>query len=316
MGTGPAAGRSDLEALNSAAVNMGQTGNFGLKALLINTRILELSPDDLRALVRRGRCHRERDDFPAAKEDYLRALHISPGNAFVERELREIHAGWDAARERAEARFEREQARAEKERARAEEFRSVREITSFREALAVGIAAGEGETPDYAIAAVALERADELEPGRPGLLTRLARVYRCKRELDKAEETYRRALRLEDSRFAKVGLAAVLQDKDRPLEAKEMYREVLARYPDDAFALRGLGRTLASLGRYEEATEAFERAADAAEGPKDRNAAKRALAAMRKRFLREGDDKRARWVDSILSRLGASRTDPIDGPAW
>lgn len=108
-------------------------------------------------------------------------------------------------------------------------------------------------------------------------------------------------------------LTLPLQDKDRPLEAKEMYHEVLARYPGDAFALRGLGRTLASLGRCEEATEAFERAADAAEGPKDRNAAKRALAAMRKRFLREGDAERARWVDSILSRPGASRTDPIDG---
>ena len=122
-------------------------------------------------------------------------------------------------------------------------------------------------------------------------------------------------LQRREVRFAKEGLAAVLQDKDRPLEAKEMYREVLARYPGDAFALRGLGRTLASLGRYEEATEAFEKAADAAEGQKDRNAAKRALAVMRKRFLREGDAERARWVNSILNRLRASRTDSINGPA-
>jgi tetratricopeptide (TPR) repeat protein len=308
----PEAGSGDLEALRSVAVNMGRTGNFGPKALLINTRILELSPGDLQALVRRGRCHRERDDFPAAKEDYLRALRISPGNAFVESELREIEAGWDAARERAEARNERERLRAEKERARerarAEEFRSVGAITSFQEALAVGIAAGEGRDPDYELAAAAFERAEELDPRDGAVTTRLARVYRRMGRLDEAEESYRRVLRRGDSPFAKVGLAAVLQDADRSSEAEELYREVLARRPGDAFALRGLGRTLMSLGRNAEATEAFERAADAAEDPKDRAAAKRYLELMRDRFLREGDAERTRWVASILDRLGADRT--------
>lgn len=138
----------------------------------------------------------------------------------------------------------------------------------------------------------------------------MGRVYRRMGRLDEAEEAYGRVLRRGDSPFAKVGLAAVLQDVGRPSEVEELYREVLARRPGDAFALRGLGRTLLSVRRDAEATEAFERAADAAEGPKDLAAAKRCLAHMRDKFLREDDAERAWWVASILDRLGADRTYP------
>ncbi len=314
MGRELETGSGDIEALRNAAVNMGQRGNFGPEALLINTRILELSPGDLQALVRRGRCYRERDDFPAAKEDYLRALRISPGNTFAKSELRVIEAEWDAARERVEARAEKEQARAEKERvreqARAEEFRSIGAITSFQEALAVGIAVGGGRDPDYELAATAFERAEDLDPHHVAVTTRLGRVYRRMGRLDEAEEAYRRVLRHDDSPFAKVGLAAVLQDGGRPSEAEELYQAVLARRPDDAFALRGLGRTLMSLGRDAEATEVFSKAADAAESPKDLDAAKRCLVLMREKFLRKDDAEQARWVASILDRLEADHAYP------
>jgi tetratricopeptide (TPR) repeat protein len=304
----------EIEALRNVATNMGQTGDFGLKAMRINTRILELAPDDFAARVRRGKCHKERDNFPAAREDYLHALRIAPGHSFVESELREIEADWHAARQRAEARAERERRQGEKERARKEaraaEFRSIGATTSFWEARAVGIAASEGRYPDYPIAAAALERAAELKPDNSEVLTRLARVYRFQKNLDAAEETYRRALKLDNSRFAKVGLAAVLQDKVRPTEALDLYEEVLSRYPRDAYALRGSGRTLASLGRNEEATLAFQKAGDEAKNQKERAAIRRELTVMRDRFSRAGDTERARWVDSMLDRLGEDRTSP------
>jgi len=303
----------EIEVLRSVALGMGRTGDFGSKAMRINARILELAPDDFAARVRRGKCHKERDDYPAAKEDYLRALRISPGNPFVESELREIEANWDAAQRRAETRAEQERMRGEKERARKEsraaEFRSIGATESFWEARAVGIAASEGRDPDYPIAAAALERAAELKPGNSEVLTRLARVHRSQKNLDAAEETYRRALELDDSRFAKVGLAAVLQDAGRPSEALELYKEVLSRHPRDAYALRGSGRTLASLGRNEEATLAFQRAAEAADNPKERAAIRKELAIVRDRFARAGDSERERWVASMLDRLGPDRTD-------
>lgn len=175
----------------------------------------------------------------------------------------------------------------------------------------MGIAVGEGRAPDYELAAAAFERAEEIAPHDIVVTTRLSRVYRRMGRLDEAEEAYGRVLRRGDSPFAKVGLAAVLQDADRSSEAEKLYREALARRPGDAFALRGLGRTLSSLGRDAEATEAFEKAADVAEGPKDLAAAEKCLALMREKFLRKGDAEQARWVASILGRLGTDRTDSL-----
>jgi tetratricopeptide (TPR) repeat protein len=125
-------------------------------------------PDDFAALYRRGRCHEEQGDFPAAKEDYSRALGLNPGTGFVEEALEKIERGWADAEERAElprARRREEERRAQEaearrrarerraapERPRAEDLARIEVMTSFGVAYDFGVAAGRGR-PDYDLA--------------------------------------------------------------------------------------------------------------------------------------------------------------------
>lgn len=103
----------DLEGLKRRAENMGKAGDWGLWALQANTRILELDPGNFGALYRRGRCYEEQDDFPAAKEDYSRALQIQP-RKFVEEALGRLERGWNEAEEKRKRRGEKSQAKAKK----------------------------------------------------------------------------------------------------------------------------------------------------------------------------------------------------------
>jgi tetratricopeptide (TPR) repeat protein len=113
----------------------------------VNTRILELDPGNLAALTRRGRCYQEQGNFPAAKEDYFRALQIYPESALVKEALGRIEreekrAPAKMVRARARPRVggiarhtkraqERAAARTRKE---AEEFRRVEGLKSLEEA--------------------------------------------------------------------------------------------------------------------------------------------------------------------------------------
>lgn len=254
-----------LDALMREAARLGQKGDWGPQGIRLNTRILEQDPDNLAALIRRGRCFLEQDDFPAAKEDYSRALHINPSNTPARSGLSKVQDGWEAALQRAEK-------RAAKERAEAEELRRVEAMTSFEEARLTGIAASDRDPPNYLLAIAAFRKAYCIDPRRklkpgsrphPGLFevpTRLARVYRKSGHLDQAQKTYEWILEHHDGTHAKVGLAAVYEDKRRHSIALRLYEEVLDQDPRDSAALRGKARTLASLDRIEEAVETYNRA--------------------------------------------------------
>jgi hypothetical protein len=159
-----------------------------------------------------------------------------------------------------------------RERAEAEELRRVEAMTSFEEARRTGIAASDREPPNHTLAIAAFRKAYRIDPRRklkPGrrpplglfeVPTRLARVYRKCGQLHQAQKTYEWILDHHDSMHAKVGLAAVYEDKRRHSMALKLYEVVLDQDPRDPAASRGKPRTLASLDRFEEAVETYNRA--------------------------------------------------------
>ena len=64
-------------------------------------------------------------------------------------------------------------------------------------------------------------------------------------------------------------LGAALLDGKRPRDAERLYREDLARFPENVWSLRGLERSLASQGRQREAEEVGQRYRRAAQSAKD-----------------------------------------------
>jgi tetratricopeptide (TPR) repeat protein len=83
-------GNEELRTFVSEARRLRAQESWGKAAIEANTRILVLDPTNVAALNRRARCYRERMDLSAAKEDYLRALELSPGNENIEKALLEI----------------------------------------------------------------------------------------------------------------------------------------------------------------------------------------------------------------------------------
>lgn len=120
----------DLQALTHEARRLGQTGKWGPEAVWVNTRILELDPGNLAALTRR--CYQEQGNFPAAKEDYSRALQIYPESALVkealgriEREEKRAPAKAGRAKPRADGAKGAQERTAERARKGAEDLRRV-----------------------------------------------------------------------------------------------------------------------------------------------------------------------------------------------
>ncbi len=273
--------RGDLQMLMYEAKRLGQRGEWGPNATSVNSRILELDPDNLAALTRRARCFFEQDDYPAAKKDYEKALQIYPGSKLVKEALAKIDRGWDAARERTQRRAAKARESIKRKRVQAEKLRKVEVTTSFEEARNMGIEAPGSESPNYPLAIAAFKKAYELAPRRklrPGetppsglfeIPTRLARVYRKSGQHYQAQRMYEWILERHDSRAAKVGLAAVHEDKGRHSVALRLYEEVLSRNSADPYALRGVARTLSSLDRTEEAVETYGKALEAAENSHD-----------------------------------------------
>lgn len=295
--------RDDLETLTREARRLGQKGDWGPGATRVNTRILELDPDNFPALTRRARCFFEQDNYPSARADYLRALRLYPASKIVKEALAKIERGWDAAQERKRLRVVKARERIERQQAEAEELRRVQELTTFEEARGLGIAAASSEPPNHPVAIAAFKKAYELDPRRrlrPGeappaglfeVPTRLARAYRKSGQHYRAQKMYEWVLARHDSRAAKVGLAAVHEDKGRHAVALALYEEVLSQSPHNPYALRGIARTLASLDRAEEASEAFKRALGAANSSEDAAAAAAGLSRVREDLRR--NEKRA-----------------------
>ena len=205
---------------------------------------------------------------------------------------------------------------AEEARKRTEkELRVLEELIGFEEVYALGVAARNATPPNYTVAIAAFKKAYKLDPRRkvrrgkkpaPGLFevpTRLAAAYRLNGQLYEAQKTYEWVLEHHDSRFARVGLAAVYEDNRKHVDALKLYESVLDRFPNDTYALRGVARTLASLGRVDEAIKAYEKAAEASN---DRKATAAVLGALEKIHaeLREKDESdRARQVGLAIERL-------------
>jgi tetratricopeptide (TPR) repeat protein len=253
------------------ARRLGQKGDWGPKAVQVNTRILELDPDNLPALTRRARCFFEQDDYPAARKDYVRALQLYPASKLVQEALAKIDRGWDASRERKQRRAALARRRIKRALVDAAELHRLETLTSFEEARALGIAASAAEPPNYPLAIAAFKKAYARDPRRklrsgqkppPGLFEvpiRLARVFRKSGEHYKAQRMYEWILARHDSPAAKVGLAAVHEDKRRHSVALGLYEEVLSQNPDNPYALRGIARTLSSLDQAEEAVDTYKK---------------------------------------------------------
>lgn len=177
------------------------------------------------------------------------------------------------------------------------------------------MATSKASTPNYDVAIAAFKKAYKLDLRRkvslgkkpdPGLFevpTRLAAAYRLNGQLYEAQKTYEWVLEHHDSRFAKVGLAAVHEDNRKHIQALKLYESVLDRHHRDAYALRGVARTLASLGRVDEAIKAYEKAAEASDGRKDTAAVLGALGKIHEELRRSGETDRARQVSLALERL-------------
>ncbi len=76
-----------IGALACKARRLGTAGRRVPDAVKVNTRILELDPDNLPALTRRGLCYLNLGKYPAAKDDLSRALRLYPGSSLVKEVL-------------------------------------------------------------------------------------------------------------------------------------------------------------------------------------------------------------------------------------
>lgn len=222
----------DLEKLVWEAVRLGRAGEWGARSVEVNTKILDLSPDNVPALTRRGRCHYELAGYEAAKADYQRALSLEAGNRIAKNFLRRIEEGGSSGvsavtrttqRERVakrSRRFAEDRAATEYRAARARDTaivqrdkrwkqeaaqRRVEELTSFAEAFGLAVAAKQGPRPDYPLAIAAFQRAFVLDRSHLDIIVRLAATHRANGDLGEAERLYGWVLEREDNRAARVG---------------------------------------------------------------------------------------------------------------
>ena len=121
-----------IRVLEERARQLGKAGEWGQLALGVNTRILEIDPDNLAALTRRARCNLACDDYPAAKADYERALALGPRSRVQQEDLLEgacggrggLGGGGEAPGEEGGGRGESDSSRGDRE-DRAEEARAL-----------------------------------------------------------------------------------------------------------------------------------------------------------------------------------------------
>jgi len=101
-----------------------------------------------------------------------------------------------------------------------------------------------------------------------------AEAYRAKGDLAKAEDTYRRAIRIND-RYAPayLGLSNVLSGEGRWEEAAAVLRQCVDKVPDYAEGWMALGRVYARLKRQAAAADAFRRVLSLSSDPETRKQA-------------------------------------------
>ena len=110
-------------------------------------------------------------------------------------------------------------------------------------------------------ALTALEKALELDPSSAIALGTKGQVLAMLNRLDEAAEALRAAHRLDSSlTWVLLSLADALRSNGDHLEAVDVADQVLTGNPDDVAALGTKGAALNSLGRYDDARDALDRA--------------------------------------------------------
>jgi len=113
----------------------------------------------------------------------------------------------------------------------------------------------------YSEAVAAYRRADELNPGSPGILCNLGRCYWELADVDRAVEAMRRAVELQPHNpRLKYDLAEMLHCAGEPGEALDHLNDVIRILPGMWKALALKATILSERGRYTEARKLFEEA--------------------------------------------------------
>ena len=278
--------RNQLADLRKQAEALALAGEWGERAIEINTRMLELDDRAADAYTRLGRCFREQGRLEAAREMYLQVLEFDPQNKIATNSLRRIEA--DLQRRAADERARR----------RAEEIQTALAAAGYNELMAVGVSARKRRQYDLAIAA--FTRAVELRPASVYAWNALGATYRHSGKLARAQESYRRALALGENPVSLVGLGAVERDLRNYDEAVRIYDTVLLDNPDDAFALNGIGGVYADMGKLREAEDCFKRALELADG---REQAVDGLEVLKGKYAERGDATGFERVTQWLAHL-------------
>ncbi len=97
-------------------------------------------------------------------------------------------------------------------------------------------------------------------------------------------------------------MAAVYGDRGKNVGALKLYEEVLCQEAYNPYALRGIARVYANLGRYEEAAEAYEKAAHKG---KLASGDLQNLLKIRETLKAQSRLERVEWIDSVIENLRA-----------
>lgn len=275
--------RNELADLRKQAEALALAGEWGERAIEVNTRMLELDDRAADAYTRLGRCFREQGRLEAAREMYLQVLEFDPQNKIATNSLR-----------RSEADLQR-QAAEERARRRAEEIQAALAAAGYNELMAVGMSARKRRQYDLAI--TAFTRAVELRPASVYAWNALGGSCRHSGKLARAQESYRRALALGENPVSLVGLGAVERDLGHYEEAVRLYDAVLLDDPDNAFALNGVGGVYTDMGNLQEAEDCFQRASQLADGHEQ---AVDGLEVLKGKYAERGDaadvERVTRWL--------------------
>jgi tetratricopeptide (TPR) repeat protein len=111
-----------------------------------------------------------------------------------------------------------------------------------------------------------LAKALDVAPNDPAVHTSWGRYYSARKQFQKSEVSFKKAIALDPKAFApRVDLADLYMNGfSQPKEASEAYRAALTVQPDHAGAHHGLGMALAAAGQAVQAIPEFEKAASLA----------------------------------------------------
>lgn len=112
----------------------------------------------------------------------------------------------------------------------------------------------------HADAADKLRQANALEPGRPDAWQALGESLVAMGQVDEGLEALHAAVSRDPERYETWYLLAFLAGREHPEQGIAVYRDLLARWPDDFKGWHNLGCLLRGAGRHDEALATFERA--------------------------------------------------------